>query len=335
MTVMTFANAIDEALAYAMARDDRVVTFGEDVRLLRRNLLARFGATRVMDTPISESAFLGAAVGAAMAGLRPVVEIMLVDFLGVAFDALLNHAAKVEAFSGGRWRCPLVVRTSCGAGYGDGGQHGQALWGMLAGVPGLTVVVPSTPADAAGLMIAAIDHDGPVVFMEHKLLSDYWLDYLGGASRPGMDFDVPAAGAAGEVPDLSATPLGEAVVRRQGGDVALISVGVGVHRALQAAAALADDSIDCTVLDLRTVAPLDRAAIVQAASHTGRVVVIDEDYIRAGLTGEVAAVLAEEGVAARFARVAVESTIPFARDLERKALPNVGRIIEAARQLAV
>jgi pyruvate dehydrogenase E1 component beta subunit len=333
MTVMTFADAIDEALASAMARDDRVVTFGEDVRLLRRNLLARFGPSRVMDTPISESAFLGAAVGAAMAGLRPVVEIMLVDFVGVAFDALLNHAAKVEAFSGGQWRCPVVVRTSCGAGFGDGGQHGQTLWGMLSGIPGLTVVVPSTPADGAGLMLAAIDHDGPVVFMEHKLLADYWLDYLGGASRSGLDFDVPAAGAVGEVPDLAPTALGEAVIRRRGGDVALVGVGVGVHRALQAAEVLADEDINCTVLDLRTVAPLDRAAVVEVASGTGRMVAIDEDYIRAGLTGEIAAVLAEEGVTAKFTRVAVESTIPFARHLERDVLPNVGRIVDAVRQL--
>ena len=333
MTVMTFADAIDEALASAMARDQRVVTFGEDVRLLRRNLLARFGASRVMDTPISESAFLGAAVGAAMAGLRPVVEIMLVDFIGVAFDALLNHAAKIEAFSGGQWRCPLVVRTSCGAGYGDGGQHGQTLWGMLAGVPGLTVVVPSTPADAAGLMIAAIDHDGPVIFMEHKLLADYWLDYLGGASRTGLEFEVPPTGATGEVSELAPTPLGQAAIRRHGGDVALVSVGVGVHRALQAADVLADEGIDCMVLDVRTVAPLDRAAIVQAAGRIGTVVVIDEDYIRGGLTGEVAAILAEEGVAAKFARVAVESTIPFARDLERDVLPNHERIVDAVRRL--
>jgi len=333
MTVLTFADAIDEALASAMARDERVITFGEDVRLLRRNLLARFGADRVMDTPISESAFLGAAVGAAMAGLRPVVEIMLVDFVGVAFDALLNHAAKVEAFSGGQWRCPLVVRTSCGAGYGDGGQHGQALWGMLAGIPGLTVVVPSTPADAAGLMIASIDHDGPAVFMEHKLLSDYWLDYLGGASRPGLDFDVPPAGATGEVSGFDPNPLGRAAIRRRGGDVVLVSVGVGVHRAMQAADMLTDEGIECTVLDVRTVAPLDRVAIVEAAARTGAVVVIDEDYIRAGLTGEVAAMLAEEGVATKFARVAVESTIPFARHLERDVLPNAERIADAVRRL--
>ncbi len=334
MTVMTFAEAIDEALGSAMARDPRVVTFGEDVRLLRRNLLVRFGAHRVMDTPISESAFLGAAVGAAMAGLRPVVELMMIDFIGVAFDALLNHAAKVEAFSGGRWRCPLVVRTSYGGGYGDGGQHEQALWGMLAGVPGLAVVVPSTPADAAGLMIAAIEHDGPVVFMEHKLLADYWLDYLGGAKRLGLDFDVPSAGAAGEVLDLTTPiPIGNASVCRWGSDVALVAVGVGVHRALQAAEVLAAEGVDCTVVDLRTVAPLDRAAIVAAGRRTGRVVAIDEDYLRGGLTGEVAAILAEEGVTAQFARVAVDSTIPFARHLEREALPNVARIVDAVRRL--
>ncbi|MGZ4210784.1 MAG: alpha-ketoacid dehydrogenase subunit beta, partial [Actinomycetota bacterium] len=162
MARLSFADAIERAVATAMAEDERVVVFGEDVELIRRNLLVRFGPRRVRNTPISESAFLGAAVGAAMAGLRPIVEVMLVDFIGVALDALLNHAAKLETFSGGRWRAPLVVLAACGGGYGDAGQHEQSLWGMLGGIPGLAVVVPSTPADAAGLMLSAIAHDGPV-----------------------------------------------------------------------------------------------------------------------------------------------------------------------------
>src|SRR5512137_2609733 len=195
MRILRFADAIEDALAQAMAKDSRIVIFGEDVHTLRLNLFVRFGEQRVRPTPISEAAFLGAAVGAAMAGLRPVVEIMLVDFIGVAVDALLNQAAKLEAFSGGKWKAPMVVRATCGGGYGDGGQHEQSLWGWLAHIPGLAVVAPSTPADAAGLMRTALDHDGPIVYMEHKLLSDLWLGSLGRGGRTTVAFDVPAAGA--------------------------------------------------------------------------------------------------------------------------------------------
>lgn len=172
MRTLTFGRAADDALGQAMAADPRIIVMGEDVPLLRRDLLARFGPKRVRGTPISESAFLGAGVAAAMAGLRPVVEVYMVDFLAVGMDSLLNQAAKVAAFSGGRWTAPLVIRAPCGGGYGDGGQHEQSLWGWLAHVPGLAVVVPSTPADAGGLMLAALRHDGPVIFMEHKLLSE-------------------------------------------------------------------------------------------------------------------------------------------------------------------
>ena len=171
MRTMSFADAIEDALAHSMADDERIIILGEDVQMIRLNLFTRFGKERVLAAPISEGAFVGAAVSAAMAGLRPVVEVMLVDFIGPAMDALLNHAAKLDVFSGGQWNAPLVVRAACGGGYGDGGQHEQSLWGMLAHIPGLTVVVPSTPADAGGLMISAIEHDGPVIFLEHKLLA--------------------------------------------------------------------------------------------------------------------------------------------------------------------
>jgi len=333
---MTFAAAIEKALECAMADDERVVIFGEDVQMLRRNLYVRFGEKRVRPAPISESAFLGAAVGAAMAGLRPVVEIMMIDFIAVCFDALLNHAAKVDAFSGGRWKVPLVVRASCGGGYGDGGQHEQSLWGMLAGVPGLSVVVPSNPADAAGLMLSAIEDEGPVVYMEHKLLSDYWLDYLGSGRRNTVSFDVPPAGAEGDVPEPPApVPIGKARRLRDGSDLAIISLGVGVHRSLEAAEVLSREGVETTVIDLRSVAPLDREAIVDAARKTGRVLVVDEDYLSFGLSGEVAALLAESGSAARFARVATEGTIPYARHLEDQVLPNVDRILQAATDLGV
>ena len=331
---LTFAAAIEAALAEAMAGDDRVVVFGEDVRLARRGQYVRFGGSRVMDSPISESALLGAALGSAMLGLRPVVEIMFVDFIGVALDQLLNHAAKVETFSGGSWRAPMVVRAACGGGYGDAGQHEQALWGLLGGIPGLSVVVPSTPADAAGLLLSALAHPGPVVFLEHKLLSDYWLDYVGGSSRPAVSFDVPAAGARGPVPEpLVPVPFGSAALRRDGGDLALVSLGVGAHRCAAAAEKLSADGVEAAVLDLRSVAPLDRGAVADLARRTGRVVVVDEDYLRGGLSGEIAAVLAEEGTGAAFARVTTETTIPYARRLEEQVLPNVERIVAAAQML--
>jgi pyruvate dehydrogenase E1 component beta subunit len=332
---MTFGEAIEDALAQAMAADDRVVVFGEDCPGLRMNLYARFGEMRVRPAPISESAFLGAAVGAAMAGLRPVVEIMLVDFIAVALDALVNQAAKLEAFSGGRWRAPMVVRASCGGGYGDGGQHEQSLWGWLGHIPGLTVVVPSTPTDAGGLLLGALEHDGPVVFLEHKLLSADWLDYLGSGGRTNVSYDIPAAGARGPVPDAwEPTPIGAARICREGADLTLVGVGVAVHRALEAAGQLAaDGGIEAAVIDLRTVQPLDRAAVCEAVRSSGRLVVVDEDYRDFGLSGELAATVMEAGIPARFARVCANGTIPFDRRREERALPNVDRILEAANRV--
>ena len=334
MKRMEFSAAIDDALAQAMAEDARIVIFGEDTRLNRRNLLVRFGPQRIRNTPISESAFLGAGVAAAMAGLRPVVELYMVDFLGVAMDALLNQAAKLEAFSGGRWNAPLVVRAPCGGGYGDGGQHEQALWGWLAHIPGLVVAVPATPADAGGLMMAALQQPGPVIFLEHKLLSAPNLEALAFGGRRTVQFDMPPAGTYGLVPQPWAPlPLGESSLRREGEAITLVSVGVGVHRALEAAAILEEEGIGAAVLDLRTLAPLDRAGVCAAVAHTGRLLVIDEDYERFGLSGELAAVVMEAGIPASFARVCTQTTIPYARHLEDQTLPNVERICQAARRL--
>lgn len=331
---LTFAEAIEDALAQAMAENDRIIIFGEDVHMLRVNLYARFGRDRVMPAPISESAFLGAAVAAAMAGLKPVVEIMLVDFLGVAMDALLNHAAKIEAFSGGKWNVPLVIRVSCGGGYGDGGQHEQSLWGWLAHIPGITVVVPSIPQDAGGLMLSALNHAGPVVYFEHKLLADYWLDYMGAGGRDTVSFDVPADGMYGPVPDTwQPTPIGKAAIPREGRDISLVSAGVGVHRALSAAQHLEEKGISAEVLDLRTVFPLDKRALLNSVTKTGRLLVVDEDYKAFGLSGELAAVLLEENVRMAYSRVCTEETIPYARDMEDRALPNVERIVAAALKL--
>jgi pyruvate dehydrogenase E1 component beta subunit len=331
---MHFSEAIDDALAQAMAADERIIILGEDVQGLHAGLFTRFGQERVRNTPISEAAFVGAATAAAMAGLRPVVEVMLVDFIGVAMDALLNHAAKVEAFSGGKWKVPLIIRTACGGGYGDGGQHEQSLWGWLAHIPGLVVVVPSTPAEAGGLMLAALEYGRPVIFMEHKLLSETWLDFLGAGGRKTVTFDVPRQGAYGPVPEhWTPVSIGEAIMRRDGTDVTLVSVGVGVHRALEAANLLEKQGISAGVLDLRTVAPLDKEAVCKTVARTGRMVVVDEDYEGFGLSGELAAVVLEAGIKVKFARVCTRGTIPYARRMEDETLPNIPRIIEAVKKL--
>jgi pyruvate dehydrogenase E1 component beta subunit len=317
-----------------MAEDPNIVVFGEDIPLLRRDLLVRFGPKRVRGTPISESAFLGAGVSAAMAGLRPVVEMYMVDFLGVCMDALLNHASKIEAFSGGKWTAPVVVRAPCGGGYGDGGQHEQSLWGMLAHIPGLTVIVPSTPADAGGLMLAALKHDGPVIILEHKLLSETWLEFLGSGARKTVQFDIPAEGTKGEVPSKwEPIPIGEAALRREGSDVTIISIGLSVHRALEAAKTLETERISAGVLDLRTVSPLDKTAICKEVKKTGRLLVVDEDYETFGLSGELSAIILEAGIACKYARVCTQTTIPYSRNLEDQVLPNVQRICASVRQL--
>jgi len=334
MRTMFFSQAIDDSLAQAMADDPRIVLFGEDTPLLRRNLLVRFGPKRVRGAPISESAFLGAGVAAAMAGLRPVVEMYMVDFLGVCMDALLNHGAKVEAFSGGKWTAPVVVRAPCGGGYGDGGQHEQSLWGWLAHIPGLTVLVPSTPADAGGLMLAALQHDGPVIFLEHKLLSETWLEFLGSGARRTVQFDVPAEGTKGTVPQKwEPVPIGKAVLYRAGDDVTIISVGVGVHRAREAAQALETEGISAAVLDLRTISPLDKTAVCETVAQTGHLLVVDEDYEGFGLSGELSAVVLEAGISCKYARVCTQTTIPYARHLEDQILPNKQRICASVRQL--
>jgi pyruvate dehydrogenase E1 component beta subunit len=259
---------------------------------------------------------------------------MLVDFAGVAADALLNHAAKVETFSGGRWKVPLVVRAACGGGYGDGGQHEQSLWGWLAHIPGLAVVVPSTPADAGGLILGALEFGRPVIFLEHKLLARLWLEMLGGSWRKSVHFDVPTDGAHGQAPKVwEPISLGKAVTRREGTDLTIISLGVSVHRALAAATELEQQGISVEVIDLRSVAPLDKQAVCDAVARTHRMLVVDEDYEGFSLSGELAAVVLEAGIPVRYARVCTQTTIPYALPLENQTLPNTERIIWAAKCL--
>lgn len=334
MLELEYGQAIDQAIEDAMARDETIVLIGEDAPLLRQRLYTRFGANRVLAAPISEAAFFGTATGAAMAGLRPIVELYMVDFIAVALDAVLNHMAKVEGFSGGQWSCPVLIRAPSGGWYGDGGQHGQALWGMLASIPGLTVVAPSIPSDAYALTTTALSHDGPVVLLESKLLSEDWLEFLGRCGRDTVEFDVPAEGAHGPIDEpAAAVPFGSAAVRRDGDDVTVCSVSVGVHRALAAAEALAADDVSCEVIDLRSLRPLDRDTVLASVRKTGRLVVVDEDYRDYGLSGELAAVALEAGLAPRFARVCVNDTLPYARSLENAALPNVDRIRAAVMEV--
>jgi len=334
MRRMTFAGAIDDALGQAMSADPRIIIFGEDAPGIRRTLFVRFGKERVLGTPISESAFLGAAVAAAMGGLRPVVDMGLVDFLGVCIDALLNQACKVQAFSAGRWLVPLVVRCACGGGYGDGGQHEQSLWGWLAHIPGMAVVVPSNPADAGGLMLAALEHETPVVFLEHKLLADYWLESLGSGGRKTVQYDIPAVGARGIVPNRwQPLPLGQAAILKEGSDLTMVSLGVSVHRCLQAAGELAERGVQSEVIDLRSVAPLDKQLVCASVAQSGRMLVVDEDYEGFGLSGELAAVVLQAGINFRYGRVCTQETIPYARDDEDIVLPNVQRILSASLKL--
>ncbi len=331
---MRFAGAIEASLAQAMAENDKVIIMGEDVHTLRANLYSRFGKKRVIPTPISEGAFVGAAVSASMAGLKPIVEVMLVDFIAVAIDPILNHASKNKFFSGGKWNVPVVIRASCGGGYGDAGQHEQSLWGWLAHIPHISVVVPSNPADAGGLMMSAIKAEDPVIYLEHKLLSDYWRDYLGSGGRETVSYDVPKTGAEGPVPETwKPIPFGKLAKKRDGDQITLVSLGVGVHRCLEAAETLKNDGVSAEVLDLRTVAPLDVEGIATSVSKTAKLVVVDEDYKFCGLSGEIAAALLEREIKFEYRRVCTEHTIPYARELEYKTLPNTKRILEISREL--
>ena len=335
MRHMGFADAIEDALKQAMINDPNIFIMGEDVHGLRVNLFAQFGKERVIKTPISESAFLGAAVTAAMAGLRPVVELLLIDFVGVAVDSLLNHAAKTYDFSGKKWNVPLVVRASCGGGYGDAGQHEQSLWGWLAHIPGLSLVVPSNPSDAGGLMLSAIEHDHPVIYLEHKLLADYWLDSMGTGGRTTVSFDVPENGKEGEVPDQwKPLPFGEGNILRRGNDVTLVSLGVSVHRCIEAAEFLQTSrGISAEVIDLRWVSPIDIEMIHESVLKTHRIIVVDEDYKQFGLSGEICAQLTEKDLDFKYRRVCTESTIPYNRILEDETLPNVQRIVKAVEEI--
>ncbi|WP_255840519.1 alpha-ketoacid dehydrogenase subunit beta [Pseudomonas benzenivorans] len=319
-----------EATAQEMRADPTVFLMGEDVGPLggvfgnTRGLYAEFGAERVRDTPISETAFISAAVGAAADGMRPIVELMFVDFFGVCMDAIYNLMAKNTYFSGGKVKVPMVLMTSTGGGYSDGGQHSQCLYGTFAHLPGMKVVVPSNAYDAKGLMTAAIRDDNPVVFMYHKALQ-------------GMGWLGTEKGATVSVPEEPYTvEIGKASVVREGRDLTLVSLGVGVHHCLRAAKALESKGVDAEVIDLRSLVPLDRETVRASVAKTGRLIVVDEDYHSYGVSGEIIASVVEHNhrLKAAPARVAYpDIPIPFAQPMEQWALPNADKIVAAFHQM--
>jgi len=330
MSKKTYSQAINEALRQEMRRDPNVIILGEDVAGghgasgdtggvggvfgLTRGLYKEFGPERVLDTPISESAIIGAASGAAVTGMRPVAEIMFVDFVGVCFDQIYNQAAKFRYMFGGKAKTPMVIRTAIGAGLRAGAQHSQTLYPLFTMVPGLKVVMPANPYDAKGLLINAIRDDDPVIFMESKLLY-------------GME---------GEVPDEAyRIPFGEANIVREGKDLTFVAFGAMVPRALAVANTLAAHGVSVEVVDPRTTSPLDEDTILESVEKTGRLVVIDESPPRCSLAADVASMVAEKGfgsLKAPIGKVTCPHTpVPFAPNLEDEFMPNPRRIEAAAR----
>lgn len=322
--------AINEALKHLLEADHHVVLIGEDIGQMggafwvTRGLQDAFGKDRVIDTPISEAGFLGMSVGMAMGGLRPIVEIQMVDFALMGMDAIGNHMAKLSYMSGGQIRLPIIIRTPIGGYYGDAAQQSQVLYSIFAHFPGLKVLVPSDPYDAKGLLLQAARENSPVLFLEHKQL--YGVPFM-------------AYGTRGPVPEEPYTvPIGKAKVAREGRDVTLVSVGYGVHLALEAAERAKEFGADVEVVDLRSLKPLDAEAVRTSARKTRRVVVVDEDYRSYGLSGEIAAVLEEDGATRAavqaFVRVAnPDVPVPFSEPLEQAVLPSADRILDVIRGL--
>ena len=314
--------AINEALTQEMERDPTVFIAGEDVGQhpafgITLGLRAKFGPERVVDTPISETAILGLAVGAAAAGLRPVAEIMFMDFLGVCLDQVINQMAKMRYMFGGKARLPIVVRAACGGGYRLAAQHSQSLEAILCHIPGLKVVMPATPYDAKGLLISSIRDDNPVIFLEHKKC-----------------YTIP-----GEVPqEPYEVPLGVAEIRRPGSDVTIVATSYMVHEALRAADQLAQQGIEAEVIDPRTVSPLDMETILNSVRKTHRVVVVHEAVKFCGIGGEIAAQIAEEAFSSlEAAPVRVGAPfcpVPFSPPLEDAYLPNAQKIVDAVLPMA-
>jgi pyruvate dehydrogenase E1 component beta subunit len=331
MAKKSYRQAIHEALRQEMERPERVIWMGEDVaggmgapgvddawggpRGLTHGLMTIFGRDRVLDTPITESAFIGAAAGEAATGLRPVAELMFVDFMGVCFDQIFNQAAKFRYMFGGKAVTPLVIRTMYGAGFRAASQHSQCLYPVFTHIPGLKVVLPSSPYEAKGLLIQAIRDDDPVIFFEHKAMYD----------------------EEEEVPDEAyAIPFGEANLTREGDDVTIVAFGRMVGFSNQVADKLDKEGISCTVVDPRTTSPLDTETILECVEETGRVVVVDEAYPRCSMASDIAGLVAQHAFKALKGPVemvtAPHSPVPFSAELEDLYIPSPDRIEAAVRR---
>ncbi|RIV25699.1 alpha-ketoacid dehydrogenase subunit beta [Alicyclobacillaceae bacterium I2511] len=330
--MLTGNKAVAEAIAQEMERDPRVFVMGEDVGRYggifgaTEGLFQRFGGERVRDTPISETGFIGAAIGAAAEGMRPIGELMFVDFFGVCMDQIYNQMAKIHYMSGGNVRLPMVLMTAVGGGYSDAAQHSQTLYATFAHMPGLKVVAPATPYDLKGMMTSAIRDDNPVLLMFHKQLQ-------------GLGWMAPIDASVGVVPEEPYTvPLGQAKVVREGRDLTIVGLQMSVHWALTAAARLADEGIEAEVVDLRSLVPLDKQTVVNSVRKTHRLLVVDEDYLSYGMTAEIAAMVAEQALYdldAPIRRLAVPDVpIPYSHNLEKFVLPNPEKIYKQAKELA-
>ena len=333
---ITFREAVIEAMRLEMRRDPTVILMGEDVAGgatlphmegenkeawggvlgASKGLVLEFGRDRVLDTPISESAFIGAAVGAASTGLRPIAELMFVDFLGVCFDQIFNQGAKLRYMFGGKAQVPMVIRTTIGAGFRAAAQHSECLYSIFTHIPGLKAVVPSTPYDAKGLFSSAIRDNDPVIFFEHKLLY----------------------GIEGEVPEDNYTiPLGVADVKREGKDLTIVTMGRMVHFSLEAAEKLSGDGVDVEVVDLRSLSPMDEEAILNSVKKTHRLIVVDEDYPRCSIATDVVALAAGQAFdyldAPPRMITAPHTPVPFSPVLEDAYVPSVDTIVSTAQSL--
>jgi len=318
----TFVQALNEALDIAMARDPNVYMLGEDIGEMggdfgvTRGLWAKYGEERVRDTPLSEAAIIGSAVGAAMVGMRPVPEIMFADFLGTCYDQIVNNAAKMHYMFDGQFKAPVVIRTAAGGGFGGGPHHSQSVEGWFMNVPGLVIVGPSTPYDAKGLLIASIEDDNPILFLEHKALYR----------------------VRGEVEEGKYTvPLRRAAIARAGTDVTVVASMKMTHEALAAAEELAADGISVEVVDLRTLRPWDEETVLSSVAKTGRAVVANEAPKMGGLGADVSAVISEEAFSRLKAperRVCgLDTPIPFSLPLEKIILPDKEDVKRAVREV--
>ncbi len=330
MAQRTIRQAINEAFDQEMERDSTVILMGEDIiggtgspgeeeawggaMGIYKGLYRKYG-DRLLDTPLSEAAFVGAAIGAATCGMRPVAELMFIDFLGVCFDQIFNQAAKFRYMFGGKAETPVVIRTMYGAGLSAAAQHSQTLTSIFTHIPGIKVVCPSSPYDAKGLMVEAIRDNDPVIFCEHKKIYD----------------------VTGDVPEeLYTIPFGEADIRRDGDDVTIATYGMMVQRAVEAADQLAGDGIECEVIDLRSLSPLDTDTILESVENTGHLVVVDEAPPRCGVAADVAALVAREGFRDLKAPVgmvtAPHTPVPFSPQLEKHFVPTAEKIAACVRE---